>query len=38
LAKIKSINIEWKQRELIEDTLDAMLAGEEVKIVDIKEI
>jgi hypothetical protein len=26
------------QRELIEDTLDAMLAGEEVKIVDIKEI
>jgi len=27
-----------EQRELIEDTLDAMLAGEEVKIVDIKEI
>ena len=27
-----------EQRELIEDTLDAMLAGEEVKIVDINEI
>lgn len=27
-----------EQRELIEDTLDAMLSGEEVKIVDIKEI
>jgi hypothetical protein len=27
-----------EQRELIEDTLDAMLAGEDVKIVDIKEI
>jgi hypothetical protein len=27
-----------EQRELIEDTLDAMLAGEEVKIVDIKEM
>lgn len=26
------------QRELIESTLEAMLAGEEVKIVDIKEI
>lgn len=27
-----------EQRDLIEDTLNAMLAGEEVKIVDIKEI
>ena len=27
-----------EQRDLIEDTLDAMIAGEEVKIVDIKEI
>ena len=27
-----------KQRDLIEDTLEAMIAGEEVKIVDIKEI
>ena len=27
-----------EQRELIEDTLDAMLSGEEVKIIDINEI
>jgi hypothetical protein len=26
------------QRELIEDTIDAMLAGEDVKIVDTKEV
>jgi hypothetical protein len=27
-----------EQREMIEDTLDAILSGEEVKIVDIKDI
>ena len=36
LEKIALLNPE--QRELIEDTLDAMISGEEVKIVDIKEI
>jgi len=27
-----------EQREMIEDTIDAMLAGEEIKIVDIKDM
>ncbi len=36
LEKIALLNPE--QRELIEDTLDAIIAGQEVKIVDIKEI
>lgn len=34
--KISLLNPE--QRELIENTIDALLAGEEVKIVDIKEL
>lgn len=27
-----------EQREMIEDTIDAMLAGEEIKIIDIKDM
>jgi len=36
IEKIALLNPD--QRELIEDTLDAILSGEEVKIVDIKEM
>jgi len=36
LEKISLLNPE--QRELIESTIDAMVSGEEVKIVDIKEL